>query len=400
MSGIVNQDEVIVGNPTRATDMNTAIENIAELALEVDSSNMFAGGIPIIKNPSFESDVDSDNVPDGWDFVPDSGGAGTIDTGGLADGKYSFKITYPGGGGNGGGYLEYPKGANAFINVNNLQSYFLRWIMKSSLVTVSNKVQFRWYDKDGSFISASDIWSDSTLNPLEICIRGGKVLAASVPSTARFMKIRLIGGVTGSAAGITYYDGVQFFNPCFRNEKLWITGTTNWTVPDGITQIEVEITAGGGGGGDKTGNGGGGGGGGAYNKIKISVNPGEVYTFGIGGGGAAGTAAGAGANGSPSIIQFRGVTLYTVPGGVGGAGGASGTGGAGGGALAGDNSAIIAAQNGGAGGNHAGGTGGVAGSATIGTTSSGSSIGYGGKGASFGGAAADAGHNGEIVISW
>jgi hypothetical protein len=76
------------------------------------------------------------------------------------------------------------------------------------------------------------------------------------------------------------------------HETLNADGT--WTVPQGITSVELTLVSGGGGGagGDAdSGNdsGGGGGGGGSVVQMRIPVIPGQAYDFNVGSGGAAGT---------------------------------------------------------------------------------------------------------------
>jgi hypothetical protein len=104
-------------------------------------------------------------------------------------------------------------------------------------------------------------------------------------------------------------------------------GTTSWTAPSDVTQVEVLVVAGGGGGGG--GYGGGGGGGGVIYNNQYSVTPGQTYTVTVGAGGAAvGSGTNAGNSGNNSVFG----NLTAIGGGGGGSGGGSGkTGGSGGG---------------------------------------------------------------------
>ena len=66
-------------------------------------------------------------------------------------------------------------------------------------------------------------------------------------------------------------------------------GTTSWTAPDGVTEVEYLVVGGGGGGGngyDMAG--GGGGGGGMVLTGTLSVTPGQTYTVTVGDGGKGG----------------------------------------------------------------------------------------------------------------
>jgi len=62
--------------------------------------------------------------------------------------------------------------------------------------------------------------------------------------------------------------------------------STSWTVPAGVTSVDVECWGGGAGGGASS-NGEGGGGGGAYSKSTLSVTPSDSHQINIGAGGSA-----------------------------------------------------------------------------------------------------------------
>lgn len=106
-------------------------------------------------------------------------------------------------------------------------------------------------------------------------------------------------------------------------------GTTTWTCPAGVTEIEVLVVGGGGGGGSQVG--GGGGGGGVIYRPSYPVAPGTVYSVTVGGGGAGTTSTSArGANGGDSVFN----DLTALGGGGGGShanNGVSSSGGSGGG---------------------------------------------------------------------
>jgi Concanavalin A-like lectin/glucanases superfamily len=93
-------------------------------------------------------------------------------------------------------------------------------------------------------------------------------------------------------------------------------GTTSWTAPSDVSQIEVLVVAGGGGGAGTNGGGmGGGGAGGLIYNNQYSVTPGQTYTVTVGAGGAYGNTAAQGGN-----SQFGNLTA------IGGGGGVSRTG--------------------------------------------------------------------------
>jgi hypothetical protein len=174
-----------------------------------------------------------------------------------------------------------------------------------------------------------------------------------------------LGGNGGSGIVVIRYKQVKTFTA---------TGSTTWTVPSGVTNIEVLVVAGGGGGGGAKRGGGGGGGGVVYNPF-YTVTPGSTMNILVGAGGAAATGATTGNATAGANSQFD--AIVAVGGGKGGGysssqGGANagGNGGSGGGASSGE-----------ATGNETGGTGttgqGFAGGNIVGTVS----IGAGGGGA-------------------
>jgi len=98
-------------------------------------------------------------------------------------------------------------------------------------------------------------------------------------------------------------------------------GPGTYTIPTGLTQVQVLVVGGGGGGGRNLA--GGGGGGGVYYNAAYPVTPGAAVTVTVGGGGAGDTGPG---RGDGSSSQFGSLIAY------GGYGGSGGDGAAGGGA--------------------------------------------------------------------
>lgn len=111
------------------------------------------------------------------------------------------------------------------------------------------------------------------------------------------------------------------------------SGSGNWQVPAGVSQITVLVVAGGGGGGSRQG--GGGGAGGLIYQDSLSVTPLDLIAYSIGSGGAGGTSGGRGANGGNTVFGSHAA--------IGGGGGGGRTlnqqgsnGGSGGGSVNGD----------------------------------------------------------------
>jgi hypothetical protein len=181
----------------------------------------------------------------------------------------------------------------------------------------------------------------------------------------------------------------------FNSVSFTLPGTYTWTVPAGVTSVQVVAAGGGGGGGGISGPyaAGQAGGAGAVVTSTLAVAAGQVFNIVIGAGGGAGTSppdgsCGAGGGGGGASSVDAGSTGQVIGGGGGGGGGCNNAtpGGAGGGV------------------NGAGGSGGASG---ISTGGSGGSGGFGGTGGSFifrsggaaggngnGGAGGGGGHNG------
>jgi len=154
------------------------------------------------------------------------------------------------------------------------------------------------------------------------------------------------------------------------------TSSTSYTVPAGVSIINVQCWGAGGGGSTRTSNGqGGGGGGGAYASSQISVTAGSTYTIVVGNGGTANTAGG---NSSFTPLSVTQATVLAA----GGSAGANNavTAGAGGTVAASTGTIRFAGGNGGTGNATAefsGGGGGVAGSSGAGGNALGATAGTG-----------------------
>ncbi len=180
--------------------------------------------------------------------------------------------------------------------------------------------------------------------------------------------------------------------------ECFLSGTTNWTVPLGVEEINYLVVGGGGGGGDD--NAGGGGAGGLIeSSTPLPVTPGDVFAVTVGEGGAGGTGvhpnSTPGENGEDSFIAQGGTDVARADGGGGGGAGQSGRedgldGGSGGGgageinpAGSGGTGTVGQGQNGGNGvsaGNGGGGGGG--GATSVGANGNGTAGGNGGAGKS------------------
>lgn len=212
-----------------------------------------------------------------------------------------------------------------------------------------------------------------------------------------------------------------------QSEQVYnTTGASTFIVPDGVTQITVEVWGGGGKGGDRSGGGGhggsGGGGGGGYSRSVISVTPGQTLNLNVGAGSTSTAAGGQSwfinastlvANGGLSVANKVNNGASGGALGIGdvryiGGNGANGSGstyGGGGGSSAGTGAAGVNAtnQNGATaptgGGNGGNGRNGSTGAGTVGTAPGGG----GGGALKTGGSTTNVGGNGangRVRVEW
>ena len=309
----VNMTKPAQGDATRKSLIDTVIDNLVYLynSLSVLTASS-------IVNPSFELDTDSNGIPDSWTRTLFTGGTSTLDLTDSSHGRRAFKLTSPGGIGNGGGYLE----SLEFLECSPNRPVVLTWQMKSTAVDVRNKVDLRWYDRTFVTIATATVFDNNASNPTAWTLQAG---SAVPPSGARYFKIRLVGcDSSDDTAGSTWFDDLDLKTGAFRRRvTLDAPGTYVWKCPTDVNVARVICIGGGGGGGSGISNNeesGGGGGGSGYAESFVAVTPGNEYSVGGGGGG--------GSDGSGASSTFGGGTVV----GNGGTAGAAGYNGAGGGA--------------------------------------------------------------------
>lgn len=183
----------------------------------------------------------------------------------------------------------------------------------------------------------------------------------------------------------------------FNSVSFTLPGTYTWTVPAGVTSVQVVAVGGGGGGGGISGtHAGEAGGAGALVTSTLAVAAGQVFNIVVGAGGGAGTtppdgSCGAGGGGGGASSVDAGSTGQVIGGGGGGGGGGgcnAAPGGAGGGVNGAGGSG--GAIGGGISTGGSGGSGGIGGAGGSGMFGSGGAAGGNGNGGAGGGG----GHNG------
>lgn len=353
-------------------------------------------------NGSFETDSDGDGQPDNWTLTAIGAGSGTLSTSVVAHGGKSYAVTVSA---TGGGTLAQ----NELLPCNNGEILAVSFWNRTSNTGTTDLATVEWFDSaSASLGAATTIWSGGASRTVDTWER---VFAGMVaPATARFFKLRLVGGSTGAATGTVYFDGVLVDTVVFKRKTHYFytgaatTKTWSFIAPSGVTMVKCTVVGGGGTGGYGGGHGSGGGGGAGGTAIALTpVTPGThvLVTVGQGGQGGVGTVA-AGNNSS-----FNGV----VGNGGGAATGAAvtpGTGGSGtipagsaGWILTGGNGitgTVTAGDPGGHGGTGWGGGGVGAVNPNNGTV--GGDYGGGGGGASQGGGTSGSGGNGYVLIEY
>lgn len=267
------------GDTTKKSLIDTIIDDLADLNSRISAAST-------VLNGSFETDSDSDGIPDAWTRTLFTGGTFLLDNTDQTDGLYSVKFTSPGGGGNGGGYIE---STDAFP-VSPIRQIEVLWSQKSSAATVSNIVQVYWFKSDltASATPSTTIYTNAATNPTNWTVESG---IATPPSDARFAKVRLTGCSTASTvAGTTRFDDVRVrIRQAIIPTMELLTASSTWVCPLGVSRVRVKAWGGGAGGGNGAGAGGGGGGGG-YVEGCLDVTPGNSYVYTVGTGGASGVA--------------------------------------------------------------------------------------------------------------
>ncbi len=165
-------------------------------------------------------------------------------------------------------------------------------------------------------------------------------------------------GVVATGGYIYSVGGKSYTGQAFNTQ-----GSDLYTVPTGVTSINIKMwgAGGGGGGGADVGSTGGTGGGAGYVNTTLSVTPGELLSLYVGGGGTGGNydsagqdAGGGGGGGGFSSVNRAGVPVVLAAGGGGGGGPraatAGGAGGAGGGTTGAAGGTVFAGNGAGGGG--------------------------------------------------
>jgi len=253
-SGLVNANTnpVIANGGGRATvwlnsDADLRIEdkdgNLIDTSENINPDDLTSSSDSgLIPNGSFETDANSDGIPDGWTNSDESGATNAIDNTKQTDGVNSFKFSSTG---VGGGSLI----TDDFFPVNDADNLIVQFDVEASDATVHNTVEVLWYDAAQSSISTSAAY-DSTSNPTTFT---NQTIEVTPPSGARFAKLNIIGiDPDTPKTADTWYDKVKVFYPqvlagvfdniTIQNNEI-ISTNTNGDInlnPDGTGKVAVD----------------------------------------------------------------------------------------------------------------------------------------------------------------
>lgn len=200
------------------------------------NSALIQVGPNLLRNGSFESD------DAGWTITDYSGGSHAFSTSTRHHGAKSLALTSTVLANGGGDALS-----NEFIPVGGSEGLGWAAHVSASVANVSARMSVVWYDAAQSQISEVN-FVDLTNTPSSRVEYSGAVTA---PSTARFAKLRVTGGVpgAGSSTGTIFWDGVQFgISHGGLVDIIPLTnlpaanGVTISNIPQGFRALVLELT--------------------------------------------------------------------------------------------------------------------------------------------------------------
>jgi len=161
----------------------------------VNSALVTGSGESLLKNGGFEDGTTS------WTTTAFTGGTVAINTANDLEGTQALGFTSASTANGGGDALS------AEVKVAGNAPYRCAALVKASVANVSSKVEVVWYNKALSQISVDTIYT-ATSTPTT-ATQVGKIVVA--PSTARYARVRITGGVPGSgtSAGSIYFDALR-----------------------------------------------------------------------------------------------------------------------------------------------------------------------------------------------
>jgi hypothetical protein len=144
----------------------------------------------------------------------------------AAHGRFGLYFVHPGGPGNGGGYAD-----SDYVPCSPQVAEVLGFIHWATNAAMKNQVYVRYYDKNKVYLSETQLYS-STSNPTSTTPFQYQF---TPPVSARFVKVRLIGGYTDTdQVGTAYFDGLQTGRGSIDIIVPRKFAFVNWNTPSGI----------------------------------------------------------------------------------------------------------------------------------------------------------------------
>jgi hypothetical protein len=222
-----------VGEATKKqAHADKVIDNLVHMYGLIGGVSAGASGGSLVPNGSFESDEDSDGIPDGWSETEYTAGAGSYETTDIGHGRKAYKFVSPGA--TGGGDLT----TTDFFPVTQNRSVVVDFLLKCSAAGVHVLVELLWFtEAEGAASPSSIAVYDSTANPTSwAAFRVG----ANPPAGARLAKLRLVGAKNDTAtAGTVYFDGVLVSEANSRNEYVTMAEISTGTSTTGTATLRL-----------------------------------------------------------------------------------------------------------------------------------------------------------------
>lgn len=248
------------------------------------NSALIETGTNLLRNGSFESGGGA-----GWTLSPYTGGTVATNASNNVAGLVAMAFTSSEVS-NGGGEAQH----NGYVSIAGGVSYLLSALVMASVAGVSARYEIIWYDEDQNQISADDVYASASV-PTS-WVQAARAMRA--PDSARFARVRFIGGEpgVGSSAGTIYADDFQMaaLTAGAPLRVQTFTSSGSWTRGRDVRWVFVEVQGGGGGGDTDTP----GGSGGYAAKIIYAADLGATETVTVGAGGLSGAAGGTSSFGS------------------------------------------------------------------------------------------------------
>lgn len=217
----------VAGDPVKASTLSGVIDNQADAHSRLQLLEGFGD--------SFETDGDSDGIPDGWAVATYASGTYTLDATTAVHGAQSFKATTA----NPGGYVELSHETSQVCPVAVGEHLGFSWFLKCSTAATDPEVEVSvlWYDADDVYVSTDVLFKTGTCQTSTIKLPAAWMLClreAVVPSTAVYYKLKFrLGSATIAAVLSLWVDQVRVG---VHRSTIWAAGNPTLLTASGYNQ--------------------------------------------------------------------------------------------------------------------------------------------------------------------